>query len=108
MAMKPDRLEFFRFMLTQEINKLLSEAEKTVSEMTNGKENYPDPNDRASLESDRILNCAFATGSASSSPRCARPSSGSTTARRYLLRLRRRYLGKAPYGPACDDAVHRL
>jgi DnaK suppressor protein len=53
MAMKPDRLEFFRFMLTQEINKLLSEAEKTVSEMTNGKENYPDPNDRASLESDR-------------------------------------------------------
>ncbi|HOK06930.1 MAG TPA: RNA polymerase-binding protein DksA [Syntrophales bacterium] len=53
MAMKPDRLEFFRFMLNQEINKLLSEAEKTVSEMTNGKDNYPDPNDRASLEADR-------------------------------------------------------
>lgn len=53
MAIKPERLEFFRFMLTQEINKLLNEAEKTVSEMTNGKENYPDPNDRASLESDR-------------------------------------------------------
>ncbi|MCX7635009.1 MAG: RNA polymerase-binding protein DksA [Syntrophales bacterium] len=53
MAMKPDRLEYFRYMLTQEINKLLSDAEKTVSEMTNGKENYPDPNDRASLESDR-------------------------------------------------------
>ncbi|MDD5170569.1 MAG: RNA polymerase-binding protein DksA, partial [Syntrophales bacterium] len=53
MAIKPERLEFFRFMLTQEINKLLGEAEKTVSEMTNGKENYPDPNDRASLESDR-------------------------------------------------------
>lgn len=53
MAMKPERLEYFRYMLTQEINKLLSEAEKTVSEMTNGKENYPDPNDRASLESDR-------------------------------------------------------
>lgn len=53
MTLKPDRLEFFRFMLTQEINKLLNEAEKTVSEMTNGKENYPDPNDRASLESDR-------------------------------------------------------
>jgi DnaK suppressor protein len=53
MALKPERLEFFRFMLTQEINNLLSEAEKTVSEMTNGKENYPDPNDRASLESDR-------------------------------------------------------
>jgi len=53
MTLKPDRLEYFRFTLTQEINKLLSEAGKTVSEMTNGKENYPDPNDRASLESDR-------------------------------------------------------
>lgn len=53
MPLKPERLEFFRFMLTQEINKLLSEAEKTVSEMTNDKETYPDPSDRASLESDR-------------------------------------------------------
>lgn len=53
MPLKPERLEFFRYMLTQEINKLLSEAEKTVSEMTNDKENYPDPSDRASLESDR-------------------------------------------------------
>jgi len=40
--------------LTGKINELLSEAGKTVSEMTNGlRENYPDPNDRASLESDR-------------------------------------------------------
>jgi len=53
MPLKLERLEFFRFMLTQEINKLLSEAEKTVSEMTNDKETYPDPSDRASLESDR-------------------------------------------------------
>ncbi|MDQ5984479.1 MAG: RNA polymerase-binding transcription factor DksA [Syntrophus sp. SKADARSKE-3] len=53
MALKPERLEFFRYMLTQEINKLLNDAEKTVTEMTHGKENYPDPNDRASLESDR-------------------------------------------------------
>ncbi|MCX7981788.1 MAG: RNA polymerase-binding protein DksA [Syntrophales bacterium] len=53
MPLKPERLEFFRFMLTQEINKLLSEAGKTVSEMTNDKETYPDPSDRASLESDR-------------------------------------------------------
>lgn len=40
-------------MLQQKINELLSEAGKTVSEMTVSKENYPDPNDRASLESDR-------------------------------------------------------
>ena len=53
MPLKTDKLEFFRFMLNQKISELLLDAEKTVSEMTNGKENYPDPNDRASLESDR-------------------------------------------------------
>ena len=53
-AMKPEKLEFFRVMLSQKINELLDEAGKTVSEMTSGsKENYPDPNDRASLESER-------------------------------------------------------
>jgi len=52
-ALKPEKLEAFRTMLIQKINELLTEAGKTVSEMTNGKENFPDPNDRASLESDR-------------------------------------------------------
>ena len=52
-TLKPEKLEAFRKLLIQNINDLLSEAGKTVSEMTNGKENYPDPNDRASLESDR-------------------------------------------------------
>ena len=52
-TMKPDKLAFFRLMLTQKINELLDEAEKTVSEMTNEKVNFPDPTDRASLESDR-------------------------------------------------------
>ena len=53
MTMNAEKVEFFRFMLTQKINDLLSEAEKTVSEMTTGKDNFPDPNDRASLEADR-------------------------------------------------------
>jgi len=53
-TLKPEKIEFFRNMLTQKINELLGEAGKTVSEMTSSaKENYPDPNDRASLESDR-------------------------------------------------------
>jgi len=53
-TLKPDKIEFFRNMLTQKIDELLGEAGKTVSEMTSSvKENYPDPNDRASLESDR-------------------------------------------------------
>jgi len=53
MTLTREKLEFFRAMLTQKINELLSEAEKTVSEMTSTKENFPDPNDRASLEADR-------------------------------------------------------
>jgi DnaK suppressor protein len=52
-AMKQDKLDFFRLLLTQKISELLNEAEKTVSQMTNGKENFPDPTDRASLEADR-------------------------------------------------------
>jgi DnaK suppressor protein len=50
---KQEKMKTYKAMLTQKINELLNEAGKTVSEMTNGKENYPDPNDRASLESDR-------------------------------------------------------
>ena len=53
MTLKPEKLKAFRKLLIEKINELLSEAGKTVSEMTNGKENFPDPNDRASLESDR-------------------------------------------------------
>lgn len=50
---KQDKMKAYKAMLTQKINELLSEAGKTVNEMTVSKENYPDPNDRASLESDR-------------------------------------------------------
>ena len=53
LAIKPEKLEVFRNMLIQKINDLLSEAGKTVSQMTDGKENFPDPTDRASLEADR-------------------------------------------------------
>lgn len=52
-AIKAEKLDVFRNMLIQKINELLSEAGKTVSEMTNGKENFPDPTDRAALEADR-------------------------------------------------------
>lgn len=53
MPMRPEKLELFRVMLTQKIAELLEEAGKTVSEMIITKENFPDPNDRASLEADR-------------------------------------------------------
>jgi len=51
--MKPEKVRFFRYLLAQKMNELLDEAEKTVTDMTTGKENFPDPNDRATLESDR-------------------------------------------------------
>ncbi len=51
--MKPEKLDHFRALLNSKIAELLDDAEKTVSEMTDEKENFPDPNDRASLESDR-------------------------------------------------------
>ena len=52
-TLSPEKLEFYRGLLTQKINELLGDAEKTVADMTDSKENYPDPTDRASLESDR-------------------------------------------------------
>ena len=52
-TMKTEKRQFYRYLLTQKMNELLDEAEKTVSDMTTGKENFPDPNDRATLESDR-------------------------------------------------------
>ncbi len=47
------KLNYFRELLKERLDELLSEANKTVTGMTNHKENLPDPSDRASLESDR-------------------------------------------------------
>jgi DnaK suppressor protein len=46
-------LSWFRDMLTSRRAELLGEAGRTVSGMTDGKENFPEPADRAALESDR-------------------------------------------------------
>ena len=43
----------FKNLLQQQMDELLQDAGKTVSEMTEEKTNFPDPTDRASLESDR-------------------------------------------------------
>ena len=51
--MKKAKLEEFRQLLQDQMDQLLREADKTVSEMTDEKTNFPDPTDRASLESDR-------------------------------------------------------
>jgi len=51
--MKKNKSDEFRQLLQEQMDQLLREADKTVSEMTDEKTNFPDPTDRASLESDR-------------------------------------------------------
>ncbi len=51
--MEKEKLQFFKELLTERLETLLSEAEKTVSGMTNDKNTFPDPTDRANLETDR-------------------------------------------------------
>jgi len=51
--MKKKDVEFFKELLTNRLEELLSHADDTVSGMTAQKENFPDPTDRASLEADR-------------------------------------------------------
>jgi DnaK suppressor protein len=51
--MDEKKLEYFRNLLQEKLDELLAEAERTVAGMTDGKENFPDPTDRAALESDR-------------------------------------------------------
>jgi DnaK suppressor protein len=40
-------------LLTQRLEGLLEDANKTVSDMTDHRESFPDPTDRATMESDR-------------------------------------------------------
>jgi DnaK suppressor protein len=51
--MDTEKLEYFRGLLLEEMRSLQEEAGKTVSEMTADTTNFPDPNDRATQESDR-------------------------------------------------------
>lgn len=51
--MNKKQLEEFRTLLQSQMDELLNDAGRTVSDMTEEKTNFPDPTDRASLESDR-------------------------------------------------------
>ena len=51
--MKKKDLEYFKKLLTQRLQTLLAEASDTVSGMTDEKATFPDPTDRASMESER-------------------------------------------------------
>jgi len=51
--MEKSQLQHFRKKLEEMSSELLTEADKTLSDMTVQNDNYPDPTDRASAESDR-------------------------------------------------------
>lgn len=51
--MEQAQVEEFKKILESQLEQLLQEAGRTVSEMTDEGGNFPDPTDRASLESDR-------------------------------------------------------
>jgi DnaK suppressor protein len=51
--MEKELLEKFRVQLEDKRDGILNEAGRTLSEMTDQNSNVPDPNDRASIESDR-------------------------------------------------------
>ena len=51
--MEKRKIEYFRNLLEARLQELLTEADSTVLDMTDSKEYFPDPTDRASHESDR-------------------------------------------------------
>jgi DnaK suppressor protein len=53
LTMEEKDVQYFKEFLTKRLDELLNTADHTVQGMTVGKENFPDPTDRASLESDR-------------------------------------------------------
>jgi DnaK suppressor protein len=51
--MDKKKLKYFRGLLQDQLDELIDEALKTVNGMTNLKDTFPDPTDRAALETDR-------------------------------------------------------
>ena len=51
--MDKERLEYFKDLLTKRREGLVAEASQTIVEMSDDEETFPDPTDRASLETDR-------------------------------------------------------
>lgn len=51
--MNKKNLEEFKILLQKRLDELIGEAHSTVSELIEGEDNFPDPTDRATAESDR-------------------------------------------------------
>ena len=50
--MTEEKIEYFRNQLTQKLGVLLAEVNKPIKDSTDSNQNLPDPNDRATAESD--------------------------------------------------------
>ncbi|KRT66449.1 MAG: TraR/DksA family transcriptional regulator, DnaK suppressor protein [Candidatus Dadabacteria bacterium CSP1-2] len=53
--MNPEKLEFFKGILLEKMNLLIDTAGKTMSEMSQEDDSFPDPLDRAMSESSRTI-----------------------------------------------------
>ena len=51
--MDKETQSYFKDLLLKRLDDLYSEAQKTLAGLTDNEENFPDPTDRATLESDR-------------------------------------------------------
>ena len=51
--MNKKRRQYFESLLNEQLKELMEEAAKTINDMTITEEEFPDPTDRASWESDR-------------------------------------------------------
>ena len=51
--MDQKKVDYFKELLQSQLDELIKDALKTLNGMTNLKDNFPDPTDRASLETDR-------------------------------------------------------
>jgi DnaK suppressor protein len=51
--MKKEQKQYFKDLLSKRLSDLLQEVNRTVTGMTDLTDNFPDPTDRASMESDR-------------------------------------------------------
>jgi len=51
--MDQKKSKYFKGLLQKQLDELIGEALKTVNGMTSLKDNFPDPTDRAALETDR-------------------------------------------------------
>ncbi|PLX41691.1 MAG: RNA polymerase-binding protein DksA [Deltaproteobacteria bacterium] len=51
--MTKKQLEEFKDLLNERLSELVDEAHNTVGDLIEGEENFPDPTDRATAESDR-------------------------------------------------------